>query len=144
MNIEITDLDMILNSLETTSLEPHDDYTSEFTYKEQKELYNYIKNLQKENKELNDRWNKLKELFDIQKDSEYYDALQWLQYQTVNYENKSINIHYYRILYNLVLNLQQKQKKFIKFLEDNWKETQDIWYIKVLNKYKEIIRDEKE
>lgn len=26
----------LLNYLETTSLEPHDDYTSEFTYKEQK------------------------------------------------------------------------------------------------------------
>lgn len=52
MNIEMTDLDMILNHLETTSLEPHDDYTSEFTYKEQKKLYNYIKNLQKENQEL--------------------------------------------------------------------------------------------
>lgn len=30
MNIELTDLDMILDYLETTSLEPHDDYTSEF------------------------------------------------------------------------------------------------------------------
>lgn len=45
MNIEITDLDNILNYLETTSLEPHDDYSSEFTYKEQKILYKYIKQL---------------------------------------------------------------------------------------------------
>ena len=52
MNIEITDLDMILNYLETTSLEPHDDYSSEFTYKEQKILYKYIKQLQQENKQL--------------------------------------------------------------------------------------------
>lgn len=50
MNIEITDLDNILNYLETTSLEPHDDYLSEFTYKEQKILYKYIKQLQQENK----------------------------------------------------------------------------------------------
>ena len=50
MNIEITDLDMILNHLETTSLEPHDDYSSEFTYKDQKILYKYIKQLQQENK----------------------------------------------------------------------------------------------
>lgn len=50
MNIEITDLDMILNYLETTSLEPHDDYSSEFTYKDQKILYKYIKQLQQENK----------------------------------------------------------------------------------------------
>ena len=48
MNIEITDLDMILNYLETTSLEPHDDYSSEFTYKDQKILYKYIKQLQQE------------------------------------------------------------------------------------------------
>ena len=32
-----------------------------------------------------------------------------------------------------------QQKEFIKYLEDNYKETQDIWYIKILNKYKEII-----
>ena len=50
MNIKITDLDMILNYLETTSLEPHDDYSSEFTYKDQKILYKYIKQLQQENK----------------------------------------------------------------------------------------------
>lgn len=32
-----------------------------------------------------------------------------------------------------------QQKEFIKYLEDNYKETQDIWYIKILQKYKEII-----
>nr|DAW20952.1 MAG TPA: Protein AF-10, Histone-lysine N-methyltransferase, H3, hAF10, Leucine zipper, heterodimer.6A [Caudoviricetes sp.] len=63
MNIEITDLDMILNYLETTSLEPHDDYSSEFTYKDQKILYKYIKQLQQENKQLKDNWDKLKEYF---------------------------------------------------------------------------------
>lgn len=52
MNIEITDLDMILNYLATTSLEPHNDYTSEFTYKDQKILYKYIKQLQQENEQL--------------------------------------------------------------------------------------------
>ena len=36
-------------------------------------------------------------------------------------------------------NSKSQQKEFIKFLEDNWKETQDIWYIKILNKYKEMI-----
>lgn len=52
MNIEMTDLDMILNYLETTNLEPHDDYTSEITYKDQKILYKYIKELQQENQQL--------------------------------------------------------------------------------------------
>lgn len=32
-----------------------------------------------------------------------------------------------------------QQKEFIKYLEDNWKQTQDIWYIKILQKYKKII-----
>ena len=35
--------------------------------------------------------------------------------------------------------LENQQKEFIKFLEDNCKETQDIWYIKLLQKYKSII-----
>ena len=34
-----------------------------------------------------------------------------------------------------------QQKEFIKYLEDNWKQTQDIWYIKILQKYEEIIGD---
>ena len=39
--------------------------------------------------------------------------------------------------------LENQQKEFINFLEDNYKETQDIWYIKVLQKYKSIIGDDK-
>ena len=35
--------------------------------------------------------------------------------------------------------LENQQKEFIKFLEDNYKETKDIWYIKILQKYKSII-----
>ena len=40
---------------------------------------------------------------------------------------------------NLLDMFKNQQKEFIKFLEDNYKETQDIWYIKILQKYKEII-----
>lgn len=36
---------------------------------------------------------------------------------------------------------EEQYKEFIEFLESNWKETQDIWYIKILQKYKEIIGD---
>lgn len=46
----MNELEDILNYLETTSMEPHDDYTSEFSYKEQKVLWKYIKQLQQENK----------------------------------------------------------------------------------------------
>ena len=48
----MNELEDILNYLETTSLEPHNDYTSEFSYKEQKVLFKYIQKLQKENQEL--------------------------------------------------------------------------------------------
>lgn len=83
MNIEITDLDNILNYLETTSLEPHDDYSSVFTYKEQKILYKYIKQLQQENKQLKSNWNKLKkqeiDRFNESQDVQFLDVLQDMQ-----------------------------------------------------------------
>lgn len=44
---------------------------------------------------------------------------------------------------SLVQKVETQQKEFINFLEDNYKETQDIWYIKILQKYKEIIGDDK-
>ena len=40
---------------------------------------------------------------------------------------------------NLLAMFKTQQKEFINFLEDNYKETQDIWYIKILQKYKSII-----
>lgn len=46
----MSELESILNYLETTSMEPHDDYTSDFSYKEQKVLWEYIKELQQKNK----------------------------------------------------------------------------------------------
>ena len=48
----MSELEDILNYLETTSLEPHDDYVSEFSYKNQKTLWKYIKDLRLENQEL--------------------------------------------------------------------------------------------
>ena len=41
-------------------------------------------------------------------------------------------------------NMIKQQKEFIKYLEDNWKQTQDIWYIKILQKYKEIVEEKHE
>lgn len=40
-------------------------------------------------------------------------------------------------------NMIKQQKEFINYLEDNWNTTQDIWYIKILQKYKKIIGDDK-
>ena len=39
--------------------------------------------------------------------------------------------------------LINQQKEFINWLEENYETTQDICYIKILNKYKEIIGDVK-
>lgn len=44
---------------------------------------------------------------------------------------------------DVLTKIATQQKEFIKYLEDNWKQTQDIWYIKILQKYKEIIGDDK-
>lgn len=60
MNTFIDDLGELLAYLETTSLEPHDDYTSEFTYKEQKILYEYITKLENDKTKLQNNWNELK------------------------------------------------------------------------------------
>lgn len=80
--------------------------------------------LQQENKQLKNNWNKLKELFDIQKGSEEYEALQWLEFQTTNYKNDSIILHFYRILYNFILKLQLENQKFKK-LKNNWKKLKE-------------------
>ena len=82
-------------------------------------------------KNLKDNWNKLKELFDIQKGSEEYEALQWLEFQATNYKNDSIILHFYRILYNFILKLQLENKKFKK-LKNNWEKLKEYigteWY----------------
>ena len=121
MNIEITDLDMILNYLETTSLEPHDDYTSEITYKDQKLLYWYIKRLQQENQQL-----KL-----INKKYERLDNRNTRGF-------KIISVKPYKI--DELIKCEDNWNKLKEFLENNWKETQDIWFVKIINKMKELER----
>ena len=67
MNIFIDDLGELLAYLETTSLEPHDDYTSEFTYKEQKILYEYITKLENDKTKLQNNWNELNKFIEEEK-----------------------------------------------------------------------------
>lgn len=128
MNIEMTDLDMILNHLETTSLEPHDDYTSEITYKDQKILYKYIKNLQQENqqlkKQLEENQNPLKGIFaQVNDDTLLRDC------GNMNAEIKE---------------LKNQQKEFIEYLEKTIIDSkagsgQQYYYQQLLGMYKEII-----
>ena len=100
MNIEITDLDMILNYLETTSLEPHDNYSSEFTYKDQKILYKYIKQLQQENKILKEN---------AENNDKVVDKVNW-ENMLLKKENKQLNgaIQTYDIL--LKSNIEENQQ----------------------------------
>lgn len=62
MNIEPD----IFDYLETTSLEPHDDYTSEITYKDQKIIWKRLKEKDKEIERLNNIINELEKYLNEQ------------------------------------------------------------------------------
>lgn len=119
----------------------------------QKDIKNIIKILEKNCDELEateeefdslDRWQGLqtvelehnqallKENQELKKRVETYEIEGYKQYEELN--KMSFDIRKYKI----------QQKEFINFLEDNWKQTQDIWYIKILQKYKEITGENKE
>lgn len=55
MIIKITELDELLNTLATSALEPHEEYKMEFSNREQKLIYEYIKSLQQENQQLKEQ-----------------------------------------------------------------------------------------
>lgn len=122
----MNELESLLNYLETTSLEPHDDYTSEFSYKEQKKLWRYIKGLQQENKELKTLNKRYEEI--ISDDKENYELLR-----------------------AEIKQLENQQKEFIEYLEKERKRLEEkniyeplqimaIETLKhILSKYKEII-----
>lgn len=104
MDIELTDLEEILLYLETTSLESHNDYTSEFTYKDQKILYKYIKELQQENKQLKDNWNKLKE--DLINDINYWQEQEkkWAKLGFIKFDGEANS----KIIFKKVLDKMQE------------------------------------
>lgn len=72
----------------------------------------------------------LKENQELKKQIETYEIEGYKQEDELN--KMSFDIRKYKT----------QQKEFINFLEDNWKQTQDIWYIKILQKYREIIGGE--
>lgn len=67
---------------------------------------------------------------------------QELKKQLKEYKN-SQSCSFVNICKNVKIANYNQQKEFINFLEEKYKETQDIWYIKILQKYKEIIGDDK-
>ena len=130
----MSELEDILNYLETTSLEPHDDYVSEISYKEQKTLWKYIKDLRLENQELKKQLDELQTLY-----------------------NNMFKCHCNRVQVETLL---EQQKEFIEYLESKidtiiqQKETfaeleagQAVSLMTLaiaLEKYKEIIGDKDE
>lgn len=64
MNEELTELNDLLNTLETSSLEPHGEYSMSFTNHEQTIIWNYIKELWKQVKESKEKINKVLDFID--------------------------------------------------------------------------------
>lgn len=129
----MSELEDILNYLETTSLEPHDDYVSEFSYKDQKTLWKYIKELQQENQELK------KQLEEIN-----------------NFISKAGFVNIQQFMLDYCAKVEQ-QKEFIEWLENLIGQNETVievskyglpkecskllidFYKSILSKYKEIV-----
>ena len=111
--------------------------------KENRELKNIINQigfepdeiafLQQDNAELK------KQVEEYQQELEKADSIT----QSCIFNGKEESKISYRKCLNILDKKETQEKEFIKFLEDNYKETQDIWYIKILQKYKSIIGDDK-
>ena len=111
--------------------------------KENRELKNIINQigfepdeiafLQQDNAELK------KQVEEYQQELEKADSIT----QSCIFNGKEESKISYRKCLNILDKKETQQKEFIKFLEDNYKETQDIWYIEILQKYKSIIGDDK-
>lgn len=131
----MNELEDILNYLETTSLEPHDDYTSEFSYKKQKILWSYIKELQRENQELKKQLAN-NEIVMTCENCEWFGVCPH-SYKEYDYKKECEE-------------LKNQQKEFIEWLEKESKELiRDAGYhqricLDIIEKYKEIIGDKDE
>ena len=154
----MSELEDILNHLETTSLEPHDDYTDEFSYKDQKILWKYIKDLQQENQKLKSTLNLCKSSLHreheaIHRANDLEEENQELKKQLENTDYTSV---YLKACEDTKDKYESQQKEFIEYL--NWmfnyyqKEEQKyrtlsnramkVAFESVLEKYKEIMGDD--
>lgn len=118
----------------------------------------YIEQLQQENKQLKERVNYLERSNNRREDTileqrqeisnledNWNNLKKWIDSEIENRDSEDLLKLYVELqednetLLSRIRGYKSQQKEFMTFLEDNWKETQDIWYIKILNKYKEII-----
>ena len=93
------------------------------------ELFDEMINWKEETKELK------KQVEEYENELEKADSIT----QSCIFNGKKESEISYRKCLNMLEKHNNQQKEFINYLEDNYKETQDIWYIKILQKYKEII-----
>ena len=135
--------------LDETDLNQTDIKAIQFLLKENQELKekledyeNPIKYFKYANKNVTDENQELKKQLDYIRSGEYYNQLRYerdmLQNVVDNGEVSKEDKQFIDMTHRNTELLEQ-QKEFIKFLEENYKETQDIWYIKILQKYKSII-----
>lgn len=54
-------------------------------------------------------------------------------------ENEKLN--HYKKLYQI---LKREKEELRKWLEEHWEQSQDIWFVKIINKMKELERDDYE
>lgn len=104
----------------------------------------FVKDLLKENRELKKQLKKTKRSCDFVDLNEMVENLEKenqelkKKIETYEIEGYEQNEELDKMSFD-IRKYKTQQKEFMTFLEDNWKETQDIWYIKILNKFKEII-----
>ena len=137
----MSELEDILNYLETTSLEPHDDYVSEFSYKNQKTLWKSIKDLRLKNQKLKKQIEeyirtemKIKDELESQR-KEYQETYKDVREEIKEYKNQQKEFIEYLEDYIEVLKSQQENVNGLDILEE---ETLFILE-ETLEKYKEII-----
>jgi predicted nuclease with TOPRIM domain len=63
------------------------------------------------------------------------DKIEKLEKQNIRLKNKNKKLKQELEKKNKILN------ELKEWLEDNWKQSQDIWYIKIINKIKELEKD---
>lgn len=55
-------------------------------------------------------------------------------------EHYNVMVRHAGNLEGKIIQLETNWNNFKQFLEDNWKETQDIWFVKLINKMQELER----
>lgn len=98
-------------------------------------LVSYNQSLLKENQELKQKYENAVADYETTM-AEKEQLKKQLKDKTEDYKRMKDN---FDSKVDVLTEIDTQQKEFINFLEDNYKETQDIWYIKILQKYKSII-----